>query len=130
MQKKTQTRLFHFLIFMHMKWHKIPSAALTSSAAIQLLRIDGKAFCLVNDQGEWYATSAKCPHAGASLAEGWCEQGQLVCPYHRHHFDLSTGKGVPGQYNAVRVYPLEWRDNELYIQLPQSLWQKCLSLLK
>ena len=25
------------------------------------------------------------------------------------------------------AYPLEWRDNELYIQLPQNLWQKCLS---
>lgn len=123
-------RRFHFLIFIRMKWHKIPSAALSSSAPIQLLRMDGIAFCLVNEQGEWYATSAKCPHAGANLAEGWCDRGQLVCPYHRHHFDLSTSKGAPGQYNAIRVYQLEWRDEELYILLPQSLWDICLSWLK
>lgn len=113
-----------------MKWHKTPSSALSSDAPIQLWKIGGTRFCLISYEGKWYATSAKCPHAGANLAAGWCENGLLVCPYHRHKFDLNHGKGAAGQNNSIRTYKLEHRDDGWYIELPQHIWNRWFGFFK
>lgn len=33
-----------------------------------------------------------CPHAGASLARGHVEDGNVICPRHAWFFDLKTGR--------------------------------------
>lgn len=111
-----------------MKWHKIPQSVLNSKSPIQLLKLDGKKFCLIYHQDQWFATSAKCPHAGANLVNGWCKEGRLICPYHRHSFELRDGKGAPGQNNCIIVYRIEQREDGLYIELPQSLIRKWLGI--
>lgn len=112
-----------------MKWHRLPSSALSEKAPIKLLKIAGRKVCLISNEGKWHATSARCPHAGANLAGGWCENGQLFCPYHRHHFDLLDGKGAPGQNNSIIIYLIEEREDGLYIQLPETLMSKWLAFL-
>ncbi|MGN0003331.1 MAG: Rieske (2Fe-2S) protein [Sphingobacterium composti] len=109
-----------------MKWHKIPSNAINSKQPIQLLKGDGQKYCLIYHQEKWYATSAKCPHAGANLAGGKCEDGKLICPFHRHSFDLISGKGAEGQNNYITTYRIEKRNNDQYVQLPQNLFKKYL----
>ena len=119
-----------FPIFNIMKWHKIPSSAIRTKAPVQLLQLAGQKFCLIYYQGEWHATSYKCPHAGANLADGWCEEGKIICPYHRHSFNLIDGKGTKGQNNAIRIYRLELRQDDLYVELPESMINKLLNLFK
>lgn len=111
-----------------MKWHKLPQSALDSKLTIQLIQLDGKKFCLIYHQEEWYATSARCPHAGANLAGGWCEDGRLICPYHRHSFGLKDGKGAAGQHNCIIIYRTELREGGLYIELPESVFRKWLGI--
>lgn len=107
-----------------MKWHKIPQSALESEQSIQLVKLDGRKFCLIRENNNWHATSVKCPHAGANLAGGWCENGKLICPYHRHQFDLIDGRGSIGQNNAITIYRLQQREDGLYIELPENLLAK------
>jgi nitrite reductase (NADH) small subunit/3-phenylpropionate/trans-cinnamate dioxygenase ferredoxin subunit len=33
-------------------------------------------------------------HAGAPLKNGWCERGKVICPFHRHEFDLISGRVI------------------------------------
>jgi nitrite reductase/ring-hydroxylating ferredoxin subunit len=113
-----------------MKWHKLPLAVINSKQPIQQLQLDGQKFCLVYHKEEWHATSHKCPHAGANLAGGWCVDGQLICPYHRHSFDLSHGKGAAGQHNSITIYRIQHREDGIYIELPQSIFRRWLNALQ
>lgn len=44
-----------------------------------------------NKDGNFYAIDDTCPHAGASLAEGYVEEGKVGCPWHYAEFELTTG---------------------------------------
>lgn len=112
-----------------MKWIKIPSSALQIKAPIQLIKLEGRKFCLIYHEGNWHATSYTCPHAGANLANGWCEEGKLFCPFHRHSFDLVDGKGAVGQNNNIKIYRIEEREDGMYIKLPQSFFKRIFDVL-
>jgi nitrite reductase/ring-hydroxylating ferredoxin subunit len=111
-----------------MKWHKLPQSAIDLKTPIQLVQLGGKKFCLIYHEGNWHATSSKCPHAGANLVGGWCENRRLICPYHRHSFDLANGKGAAGQNNCITIYRIEEREDGVYIELPKSLFKKLFNL--
>jgi nitrite reductase/ring-hydroxylating ferredoxin subunit len=105
-----------------LEWHVVIPPE--KEGEIIKVRIAGKAICILRSDGQIYATAARCPHAGADLSTGWCEGRKLVCPYHRHRFDLSTGKGDAGQNNFVPVYPLKAVEGVWYIGFTTSWWRK------
>ena len=70
-----------------------------------------------------FALSAKCPHAGGDLTQGWCKDGKLVCPVHRYSYNLETGKGSEGQNDYINSYPVEIKDDSVYIGI-SSFWEK------
>jgi nitrite reductase/ring-hydroxylating ferredoxin subunit len=105
-----------------MKWYKVAEVE-GVLAPISKITAGGKKLCLVKAEGEFYALSAKCPHAGADLTEGWCENKKLICPFHRYGYDLATGRGNPGQNDYVSTYPVEIRDNTIFVGIP-SFWDQ------
>lgn len=76
--------------------------------------------CLVRSGEQLYATQLKCPHAGADLSRGFCKNGKLICAYHRYSYELSTGKGDVGQGDYIDTYPVEVRNDGIYINLPEQ----------
>jgi nitrite reductase/ring-hydroxylating ferredoxin subunit len=106
-----------------MKWFVIPKEMLPQKNAVTKIHINQKNWCLIREDDQWFVTSLRCPHAGADLSQGWCEDKHLVCPYHRHAFDLHTGKGLPGQGNYIRTYPVKWENDQLWVQLPNPWWK-------
>lgn len=89
---------------------------------IQKVKVGGKQVCIIRHQHKVYATSVRCPHAGADLSGGWCEAGRVICPYHRHAFDLETGRGDEGQGDYIHVYPLEKRGASWFMGMRESWW--------
>src|SRR5436305_1320178 len=72
------------------------------------------ALFLVN--GNYFALDAECTHMGAPLAEGFCEGGELICPWHDARFDLATGAvRCPPATKGVRAYPVRVVGNEIQI---------------
>ena len=106
-----------------MSWHNIPEPWDTSGK-IHLKNVAGTQFCLVFQNEQWFAFSKKCPHAGAPLVNGWCENGQVICPYHRQCFDLVTGKGDEGQGNFIRIYPTKMEGDKLFVDLPEGFLKR------
>ena len=98
-----------------MKWTLIPYEWIPEPGRINKVKISGRQICLIRQESELYATSARCPHAGADLSGGWCESGRLICPYHRHAFDLQSGRGDPGQGDYITTYPLKKQGADWYI---------------
>lgn len=105
-------------------WHKID---VPPENGVYECAVSGKRLCLVLQQGQVTVTSRRCPHAGADLSQGWCESGKLVCPFHRHRFDLQTGKGDEGQGNYIQVYTTKFENNTWYVGLPKSWWNRIFS---
>ena len=53
---------------------------------------DMEAIAVYNIDGEFFATDDLCTHGEASLADGYIENGQIICPFHEGGFDIRTGK--------------------------------------
>jgi len=105
-----------------MKWYKVAEVG-DITEQVSKINAGGKKLCLINNQSQFFALGSKCPHAGADLTNGWCENKKLICPFHRYSYDLETGKGSPGQNDFVPAYPVEIRDNDIYVGIP-SFWDK------
>ncbi|MGO1596720.1 MAG: Rieske (2Fe-2S) protein [Sphingobacterium sp.] len=105
-------------------WHKVPTAIDDTRNYVKALHVAGKKLCLIRENDVLSVTSSRCPHAGADLTHAWCENGKLVCPFHRHKFNVESGQGDPGQHNAIRVYPLKKVDGTYYVGVKKSLWNK------
>ncbi|MDR6733655.1 Rieske (2Fe-2S) protein [Sphingobacterium sp. 2149] len=104
-------------------WYKIERAEILKKHGISEHKFGGKIICITWFENQIYAFSRKCPHAGAMLKNGWCERGKIICPFHRHEFDLATGKGNPEQHNFIHVYPIKMEDNEYFVGLEIGFWK-------
>jgi len=112
-----------------MEWYKIPAISPGGKPFIKKVKAGGKTICLVGLDDEVFAVSAKCPHAGGDLAAGWCKEGKLVCPVHRYSYSLETGRGSEGQNDYIDTYPVEIRDDGVYVGI-SSFWEKFKNAFK
>lgn len=71
---------------------------------------------LRDEDGTVWALNDTCPHADASLAEGWVEDGFVECPLHSSKFCLKSGavQGLPATEDAV-AHRVEVRDGDVYL---------------
>ncbi len=72
---------------------------------------------LFNIDGEVRAIDNECPHQGASLADGWVEDGVVSCPWHCWQFDTESGQCISVEDNDVRAYPIRIEDGVAYIEV-------------
>ena len=98
-----------------MQWHRVLDVQYPQKPFIKKVKAGSKSICLVGHEGKIYAISATCPHAGAELSGGWCKDGKIICPFHRYSYSLETGRGDPGQNDYVDTYPVEIREDGLYV---------------
>jgi nitrite reductase/ring-hydroxylating ferredoxin subunit len=105
-----------------MRWYKIPGIEI-DQPFIKRVKVGSISVCLVGYESKIFALSDTCPHAGGDLSLGWCNNGKLVCPFHRYSYDLQSGKGSEGQNDYVDTYPVEIRELAVYIGIP-SFWEK------
>ena len=107
-----------------MNWIKIFSPAIMEGPDfIKEVKLSGKKLCIVKDGDQLFAVQNRCPHAGASLSGGWCINGSIVCPYHRHEFSLETGRGKAQQGNYLETFPVDFRTDGIYVGLKDSWWK-------
>ena len=73
---------------------------------------------VVNIEGEFFCTSARCPHAGgAPLAEGTLNGTVLTCPWHEAQFRVTDGQVLRGPASEnLLVYKIIVKDNSIFIE--------------
>jgi len=103
------------------RWHKIASTYelahhFPTDKGLKYIEVIGKSICIVNWESNYYAIDDKCSHAGGSLSMGKCdESGNVICPIHRIGFRCKDGGPAGGKGYFVNSYPLENREDGLYI---------------
>ena len=101
------------------QWHKV--AENIGSIAWQqndmcVVEVAGKKISLAKYGDQLFAFAHKCPHAGGTLTEGVLDAaGHVVCPLHRHKFELNKGRNVSGEGYYLKVYAVECRPDGIYI---------------
>ena len=76
----------------------------------------GKELCITQIKGVLKVCAAKCPHAGARMAQGYVDGlGNIVCPLHRYRFELNRGRNVSGEGYYLKVYQVEEREDGVYV---------------
>jgi nitrite reductase/ring-hydroxylating ferredoxin subunit len=68
--------------------------------------IGSRRVALFRHEGRVHAIDDQCPHQGASLGMGIALAGEVTCPWHAWHFDLTTGQNTDGLAACVAVFPL------------------------
>ena len=109
---------------MNHTWHKIADNIASidfSSTGLTEIEVKGKRICLSLHNDTLHACTAKCPHAGGTLAEGYLDvSGNIVCPLHRYKFNMETGRNISGEGYFLKTFPVEIRDEGVFVGIADS----------
>ena len=85
------------------------------------IRIGSRPLALFFHEGKVYAVDNRCPHMGFPLHRGTVRDGILTCHWHHARFDLESGGTFDQFADEARVFPVEIRDGEVWVDLtPQE----------
>jgi 3-phenylpropionate/trans-cinnamate dioxygenase ferredoxin subunit len=88
---------------------------------IAIAELKGKKICIGRFNDQYFAYTYKCPHAGGILADGYIDAvGNVVCPLHRYKYNMENGRNSSGEGYYLKHWPLELRDNAVYIGVEES----------
>jgi nitrite reductase/ring-hydroxylating ferredoxin subunit len=81
------------------------------------VRVAGYSLALFYHDGNVHAVDNRCPHMGFPLHRGSVRDGILTCHWHHARFDLETGGTFDQFADEARVFPVEIRDGEVWVNL-------------
>ncbi|GAB5404569.1 MAG: thiamine pyrophosphate-binding protein [Aureliella sp.] len=98
------------------KWHKALELDELDEGRVTTVALGRYTLCMTHYDGQYGALDNHCPHQGGPLGEGSIENGHLRCPWHGWDYCPLSGK-APGFDDGVESYPVEVRDDGVYVQL-------------
>lgn len=105
-------------------WHRIADSIEVLPFGVNGLgeiEVGGRQLCIARQGEQLYACARKCPHAGGYMAEGYIDAvGNIVCPLHRYKFSLHNGRNTSGEGYFLKTYPVEQRENGIFIGIPDN----------
>jgi nitrite reductase/ring-hydroxylating ferredoxin subunit/uncharacterized membrane protein len=80
--------------------------------------VSGTVAVIARATGRLCAFQEFCTHRYGPLSEGKIENGEIVCPWHRSRFAMSTGKVIEGPAKVdLRTFPVEERDGKVWLHV-------------
>ena len=79
------------------------------------VEVDGLRIAIFRDGESFHALQGRCPHANGPMALGWIEDGEAVCPLHRWHFRLDSGRCTTVRGNTLHRFRCEVRAGEVWV---------------
>jgi thiamine pyrophosphate-dependent acetolactate synthase large subunit-like protein/nitrite reductase/ring-hydroxylating ferredoxin subunit/rubredoxin len=103
-----------------LSWHRVAAADELPEGRVKTVTINDDSIALTHFEGRYGALANACPHQGGPLGEGSIENGWLRCPWHGWDFHPLDGSAPGGYEDAVTTYPVELRDDGVYVGLRQA----------
>ncbi|MEO8588257.1 MAG: Rieske (2Fe-2S) protein [Flavobacteriales bacterium] len=91
------------------RWERVDDDRLPALGEGSIVRImvRKRPVAFVRIGGALRAMVDRCPHQGSSLSGGWVDDGHVVCPFHRFHYDPATGRCRHGLTTNVEIFPVQ-----------------------
>lgn len=83
-----------------------------------VVRVGRKDIAVFRAGGSYYAIDDCCPHAGASLAGGYVEDGIVTCPWHAWRFRLCDGAWADNPRVKTGCYPVKLDGDSVLVEVP------------
>jgi nitrite reductase/ring-hydroxylating ferredoxin subunit len=101
-------------------WYKVAEsiAEVTQRGERSLMEVSvaGKEICILYYKEKLFACSAKCPHAGGRLSQGFLDNnGNIVCPLHRYRYNVKNGVNTSGEGYHLKTYALKETEDGVFI---------------
>ena len=108
------------------EWYQVFNSIETAKEQVPLnktisVEVDEKRICLTRTEVGFFALDEKCPHQNLPITHGgFCENGHIVCPFHRYSWSLKTGREIERRENNIQLYPVEERNEGLFIGIEKK----------
>lgn len=105
-----------------MTWSKVGSASSLSDGGLVKASADGHEILIMRVKDNFYATSCYCTHEDYDLADGFIDDGKLICPNHFATFEPSDGSVVSppegaGDISPLKSYKVKVENDEIFVDL-------------
>ncbi len=81
----------------------------------KLVMVDDTPIALFKIKGEVHAWDNRCPHRGASLADGNISESVIQCKYHLWEFDIKSACAVANSDLKVKAFEVVIEDGDVFI---------------
>ncbi|MBT3478580.1 MAG: Rieske 2Fe-2S domain-containing protein [Candidatus Marinimicrobia bacterium] len=81
----------------------------------KLVMIDDTPIALFNLKGKIHAWDNRCPHRGASLADGNISDSIIQCKSHLWEFDINAACAVANSDLKVKTFKVEVKEGSVFI---------------
>jgi pyruvate oxidase len=105
----------------NLQWYKVAANGDLEEWHVQTVSAGHQPICLTYYQGQYHALNNSCPHQGGPLGEGFIdERGYVICPWHGYEYSAEDGTPPPGFDDAVKSFPVEEREDGIYVGVPEE----------
>lgn len=94
---------------------KIAQLADIPEGGSKLVMVDDTPIALFNIKGEIHAWDNRCPHRGASLADGNISDSVIQCKFHLWEFDIKSACAVANSDLKVKTFEVVIEDGDVFI---------------
>ena len=82
----------------------------------KVVSVGGEDVAIFHVDGEYYAMSDTCPHAGGPISEGEIEDGRVICPWHGWSFTLDPDDKTPPS-DMICKYRVSVENDEIFVEI-------------
>lgn len=86
--------------------------------------VDGKTVAVFRRGERFFAVGDRCPHMGASLADGEIVEDEVQCSWHGWRFHLGTGRSQAKEWACVPVYEVRVEGGDVLVAAPEVTEEK------
>ncbi len=97
------------------RYYKVATVAELEQRPFKVVTLEERHILLLRADGQVRALDSRCPHMGYPLSQGTVKDGILRCHWHHWRFDLASGGCFTEGGDDVAVFPLEVRDDEVWV---------------
>ena len=82
--------------------------------------VNGRMIAVFLRDGTYHAINDCCPHMGASLASGYVDEDDVICPWHAWKFCITNGLWMDNPKSKVRTETFAVRIVDAEIQVGKT----------
>ena len=83
----------------------------------KVVAVDRRDIAVFRSGGAFFAIDDCCPHAGASLAGGYVEDGVVTCPWHAWRFRLADGAWADNPRVKTGCYAVTVVGDDVFVEV-------------
>lgn len=107
-----------------MEWTKIASSRselMFGENHISLIELNGQKICIIQTPEALRACADRCPHAGASLANGVLDRrGNIECAVHHYKFNLTHGRDTQNEGYKLKVFDIKETEEGIFLKVKNA----------